>query len=150
MEETTQIRLFTKASAVMEVFLNDDDAKAFSGFAEDFLFSDPKGIFRNDVGFFRSFLKHLESSTVYNFRWKMRRYVGNDIESALYFNRKDAASPDKWTTIMAWMFIPKEGKATRLSLDYNPDDVITELSVGRMERIRNRMKYRMGRYSLEF
>lgn len=150
MEEKLQIKLFTDATAVMETFLTGDDSKAFSGFRDDFLFSDSKGLFRNDVVFFRRFLKHLETSPEFHFRWKMRRYVGKDIESALYFSRKAGAVPLKEITIMAWIYMPGAGKASRLSLDYDPAAVITELSVGKVEAMKNRFRHMMGRYTLEF
>jgi hypothetical protein len=150
MEESIQIKLFTGATAVMEKFLEGDVEKAFSGFTEDFRFSDAKGIFRNDVFFFHRFLKHLESSPAFQFRWKMRRYVGKDIEAALYFSRTGESVPMKEVTIMAWVYMPTPSKASRLSLDYDPDAIITELSEGKMAAIRNRLRYKMGRYNLEF
>ncbi|NDC78434.1 MAG: hypothetical protein EBZ67_11255 [Chitinophagia bacterium] len=150
MEESIQIKLFTGASAVMEKFLVGDVDKAFSGFTEDFRFSDSKGIFRNDVFFFHRFLKHLESSPQFHFRWKMRRYVGKDIEAALYFSRKGGAVPLQEVTIMAWVYMPTPTKASRLSLDYDPAAIISELSEGKVAAMRNRFRYMMGRYTLEF
>ena len=150
MDESVQIRLFTGASSVMEKFLEGDLDKAFSGFREDFRFSDPQGIFRNDILFFHRFLKHLESSPEYHFRWKMRRYEGNDIEAAIYFSRKGESVPIKEVTIMAWVYMPTPTHASRLSLDYDPAAIITELSEGRVAAMRNRLRYKMGRYTLEF
>lgn len=150
MEESLQIKLFTGASAVMEKFLGGDVEKTFSGFTEDFRFSDSKGIFRNDVLFFHRFLKHLGSSKEFHFRWKMRRYVGKDIEAALYFSRKGASVPLKEVTIMAWVYMPDPTQASRLSLDYDPAAIINELSEGKFAAMRNRLRYTMGRYTLEF
>jgi hypothetical protein len=150
MEESIQIKLFTGATEVMERFLGGDVDKAFAGFTEDFRFSDSKGIFRNDVMFFHRFLKHLGSSPHFHFRWKMRRYVGNDIETALYFSRKGGTVPMKEVTIMAWVYMPTPAKASRLSLDYDPAAIITELSEGKLAAMRNRFRHMMGRYTLEF
>jgi hypothetical protein len=148
MEESTQIRLFTAASAVMERFLADDEAGAYAGFREPFRFSDSIGVFGNDVRAFRQFLVHLKASPAYDFKWKMRRYVGSDIEFALYFSRRDqqAGRKDPNVTIMAWVYMPRDGKATRLSLDYDAGQVIAELTRGRFALFLNRLRHRMGRY----
>jgi hypothetical protein len=150
MDESLQIRLFTGATEVMERFLGGDVDKAFASFTEDFRFSDSKGIFRNDVMFFHRFLKHLGSSPHFHFRWKMRRYVGNDIETALYFARNGTSVPIKEVTIMAWVYMSDSTKASRLSLDYDPTTIINELSEGKLAAMRNRLLYTMGRYTLEF
>jgi hypothetical protein len=148
MEDSTQIRLFTAASAVMERFLADDEATAFAGFNESFRFSDSVGLFGGDVKAFRRFLAQLKASPAYDFRWKMRRYVGSDIEFALYFCRRDQplGHKDPNVTIMAWVYMPRDGKATRISLDYDAGQVIAELTRGRFALFLNRLRHRLGRY----
>lgn len=148
MEESTQVKLFTAASAVMERFIDDDDANAFAGFTESFRFSDANGLFGNDVRLFRRFLGQLKASSDFDFRWKMRRYVGSDIEFALYFSRREQPSgrKDPTVTIMAWVYMPKDEKATRISLDYDAGQVIAELTRGRFAVFLNRLRHRLGRY----
>ncbi|MBM3441453.1 MAG: hypothetical protein FJX89_02010 [Bacteroidetes bacterium] len=148
MEEKTQVELFTQASDVMEQFLSGDGESVFSSFTADFRFSDKAGLFKNDIHHFRDFLQHLKDSPDFQFKWKMRRYVANDIEFALYFTKKKRSKKrkDPYITIMAWMYMHPTGKSSRLSLDYVPREVIAELSQGGLHTLLNRLKYLVGVY----
>ena len=148
MEEKNQIELFSHASELMEQFLSGAGDTVFSSFTEDFRFSDKAGLFKSDIRHFRDFIHHLDGSSAFQFKWKMRRYVANDIEFALYFTRKKRSKKrkDPFITIMAWMYMHPSGKASRLSLDYEPGEVIAELSQGGFSRFLNRLKHMVGMF----